>query len=87
MEGRNRIIFETEYIGVFFACKSVHELPLAAVFMRYLKAKSPGSSPGNAPKNLNTMNNLKANSESRWFVFLFWWHFGGTFADVVLRMK
>jgi hypothetical protein len=50
MEGRNRIIFETEYVGVFFACKSVHELPLAAVFMRFLKAKSPGSSPGNATK-------------------------------------
>jgi hypothetical protein len=46
---------------------------------RPLKAKSPGSSPGNATKNLNKINSLKANSESRSFAFFvlvaLWWHF------------
>jgi hypothetical protein len=44
-----------------------------------LKAKSPGSSPGNATKKLNKINSLKENAEGRSFVFFvlvaLWWHF------------
>jgi hypothetical protein len=46
---------------------------------RPLKAKSPGSSPGNATKNPNKINSLEGKTKSRsfdrfWLVAL-WWHF------------
>ena len=46
---------------------------------RPLKAKSPGSSPGNATKTLLYINNLTRSARSFSFPFWFWWHFGGTF--------
>jgi hypothetical protein len=50
---------------------------------RPLKAKSPGSSPGNATKKLNKINSLKENAESSSFALFslvaLRWHFAVLF--------
>ena len=53
---------------------------------RSLKAKSPGSSPGNATKTSNKINRLKASAESpsvAFFVLVaLWWHRGSLLLDL-----
>jgi hypothetical protein len=65
--------------GVLSGNFSAHEPPLAAVFVCALKAKSPGSSPGNATKIPNKIKGLKTKAKISSFVF----RFGGTSAIVV----
>ena len=48
-------------------------------FVRALKAKSPGSSPGNTTKIPNNINSLKVNKESLSFAFLVLVALCGTF--------
>jgi hypothetical protein len=56
-------------------------------FVRALKAKSPGSSPGNAIKIPNKINSLKVSMESLSFAFLVLVALCGTFVVAMRGMK